>query len=82
MPKMRNGGVTMDVIESRVSTLRDAGWTLLGDESEGVAAPTIPELRAQADAEGIDLGKLTKKADIVAAIEAFHTPPVTDEAAE
>jgi hypothetical protein len=38
MPKMRNGGVTMTVIESRVSTLRDGGWVVVGKNEPAKSA--------------------------------------------
>ncbi|MDF0543339.1 hypothetical protein PX699_13355 [Sphingobium sp. H39-3-25] len=41
-----------------------------GDATDdGLASHTVAELKAIAEAEGIDLGDATKKADIVSAIE-------------
>lgn len=37
-------------------------------EDDELDAMTVPELKAYAETVGIDLGKLTKKADIIAAI--------------
>lgn len=40
-----------------------------GGDDEGLASMTVADLKALAEAEGIDLGDSTKKADIIAAIE-------------
>lgn len=39
------------------------------NEPVGLEAMTVPQLKALAEARGIDLGDATKKADIIAAIE-------------
>lgn len=41
-----------------------------GETGDGLADITVAELKAIAEAEGVDLGEATKKAEIIAAIEA------------
>lgn len=53
--------------------------TPIGSEPPGLADMTIAQLREVAAAEGLDLGAATKKADIVAAIEAARATPVPSE---
>lgn len=38
-------------------------------ENDDLAGKTVAQLRAIAEAEGVDLGDVTRKADIIAAIE-------------
>lgn len=42
---------------------------VVGPTAEELEEMTVPELKAHADAAGIDLGDATKKADIIAAIQ-------------
>ncbi len=68
------GLVTLEPGEVRdleVAKGEEAGeWFEFGDsEDAGLAGMKVPELKALAEAEGIDLGEASKKADIVAAIE-------------
>jgi len=54
-----------------------------GDEGSGLGDMTIAKLKAYAEEKNIDLGDATKKADIVAAIEAAESETETgDEGSE
>lgn len=44
------------------------------DGEDGLKSHTVKELKAIAEAEGIDLGDATTKADIIAAIELAREP--------
>ena len=56
--------VNMEAAEIAVDTI-DVDGTDEGDELDSM---TVAELRAYADTTGVNLGKLTKKADIISAI--------------
>jgi len=55
-----------------------------GDQTDrpDFAAMKVADLRAHADAHSIDLGDATKKADLVAAIEAHHAAAAAEAGAE
>lgn len=66
----------LDVSEAEAAAAKATGWfsrpKVEDDENDGpkgLEDHTVPELRVIAEAEGIDLGDASKKADIVAAIE-------------
>lgn len=76
---MTKDGETIGVHETCVADHRRVGWVVGGtlpDEAAkpagpaGLEAMTIKELQALAAEKGIDLGDATKKADIIAAVEA------------
>lgn len=50
-----------------------------GDTPGGLDGMTVKELRARADEVGVDLGDATKKADIVAVLEAADGDESGDE---
>ena len=57
------------VEEGDFSNFDAAAFEVEGDGDEGLASMTVADLKGLAEAEGIDLGDATKKADIIAAIE-------------
>lgn len=66
----------LDVSEGELKAAKATGWfskpTVDDDDDDGpkaLADHTVAELKALAEAEGIDLGDASKKDDIVAAIE-------------
>lgn len=60
--------VTMTEAEYEIA--KGTGWFEFdGASEEGLSGMTVPELKALAEAESIDLGDATKKADIISAIE-------------
>lgn len=67
----------LDVSEGELAAAKATGWfskpKIEGDDDDegpkGLDDMTVNELKAVADAEAIDLGDATKKADIVAAIQ-------------
>lgn len=66
----------LDVTEAELASAKATGWFSRpkaadddDDAPKELAHMTVAELRALAEAEGIDLGDAAKKADIVAAIE-------------
>lgn len=65
----------LDVSEAEAAAAKATGWFSRpkveddDDGPKGLDDHTVPELKAIAEAEGIDLGDVSKKADIVAAIE-------------
>lgn len=68
--------VDVEISDAEAASAKKTGWfsrpKVEDDESDGpkgLEDHTVAELRALADAEQIDLGDVTKKADIVAAIE-------------
>ena len=87
MTWITNGGITQDVPEFRADLLcsKDGSWKKVGKPTDAEAAadepvvvndapsPTNAEIRADAEAAGIDLGKATSKDDMLAAIDAHYT---------
>ena len=66
--------VEVEISKAEAASAKKTGWfsrpKVEGDDDEtGLNAMTVAELKALAEAEEIDLGDATKKADIVAAIE-------------
>lgn len=65
----------LDVSEAEAAAAKATGWfsrPKVEDDDDGPKSlddHTVPELKAISEAEGIDLGDVSKKADIVAAIE-------------
>lgn len=53
--------------EGEYEAAKASGWFEFGEG--GLSSNTVAELREIAEAEGIDLGDASKKADIIAAIE-------------
>lgn len=70
-----DGGKTsddLDVSEGELASAKSTGFFAIdGEEVEdrGLAGMKVEDLKALAEAEQIDLGDATKKADIIAAIE-------------
>lgn len=61
----------LDVEDGELASAEATGWFDIDgdDDDKGLAGMTVPDLKALAEAEEIDLGDNTKKADIIAAIE-------------
>lgn len=62
--------VELEAAERKVA--EGTGWFELGEDAEdggSLSSLTIPELKALAASEGVDLGDASKKTDIIAAIE-------------
>lgn len=64
----------------KLETIAEAIERQLPRQEAGLSTKTIAELKAYADEQGIELGDVTRKADIIAVIEAFErgevlTPP-------
>lgn len=66
----------LDISEGELKAAKATGWFSKAKETDeeeegpkGLDDLTVPELKALAEAETIDLGDATKKADIIAAIE-------------
>ena len=60
----------LELSEGELASAESTGYfTFDGQTEEGLNANTVAELKAIAEAEEIDLGDATKKADIIAAIE-------------
>ena len=69
-------GVAGDIVELTDEEAKAVNSAVLQpvDPAEKLASMTAKELRAQADALGIDLGDASKKSDIIAAIENAENP--------
>lgn len=64
----------LDVSEGELESAKSTCWfTIDGgddkDDDKGLAGLKVEDLKALAEAEGVELGDATKKADIIAAIE-------------
>lgn len=57
------------VEEGDFSNFDTTAFDVEGGDDEGLASMTVADLKALAEAEEIDLGDATKKADIITAIE-------------
>ncbi|MFN3474079.1 MAG: SAP domain-containing protein [Blastomonas sp.] len=70
---LKNGSLVIfehgQVEEGDFSNFDADAFEVEGDADEGLDNMTVADLKALAEAEGIDLGDATKKADIISAIE-------------
>lgn len=71
MFKLKNLNIIRIVEETKDrDALLSQGYTLVGEAEPDFTAMTVDELTAYAEGKGIDLGKASKKNDIIAAINA------------
>lgn len=75
-PGVLAGGDSTDepvnMTEAEYEQAKATGWFAFGED--GLEGHTVKELKALAEAEGVDLGDATNKADIIAAIELAREP--------
>lgn len=70
--------------DEEADNLVDNGAAELADideedgECDGLDDTRVDDLKALAEAEGVDLGEATRKADIIAAIRKHREPPAQD----
>ncbi len=66
---MIEAGASDDLNLADGEASEDSEWFAFDAPEKVLADHTVPELKAIAAAEGVDLGDATKKADIISAIE-------------
>lgn len=67
MPRFTNGTEVVTVPHTAVKRYEQRGWKPVPDVTgpKALESYTVDELRGMADAQGIELGDVTKKTDII-----------------